>query len=113
MTAITENGGDWTPNTGESIRGCVNPWIGELHIPLQSYDHCGQCGDVPYRVLVIESELGKPRGVALCGRHFVQACKECHERTPCALDAKERLDLIRIASTHNFELVSTLPANKN
>jgi hypothetical protein len=106
MTAITENGADWKPNTGESIRGCVNPWIGKLPMPVQSYDDCGQCGDVPYRVLVIESEFGKPRGVALCGRHFVEACKQCSDRTPCLLDDDERLDLIRIALPNDFELPS-------
>src|SRR5208282_3981663 len=100
MNVITETGGDWRPNPGESMRGCVNPWLGKLHIPLQGYDHCGQCGDVPYRVLVIESEQGKPRGVALCGRHFVEACKHCFDRSPCPLDENERHGLIRIASTH-------------
>jgi hypothetical protein len=87
------------PGPGESFRGCVNPWIGELDIPLQGYDHCGQCSDVPYRVVVIESREGKPRGVALCGRHFVQACKQCSDRTSCALHENEHDELIRIAST--------------
>ena len=58
MNAITEDGGDWMPGPGECFRGCVNPWIGELHITLQGYDHCGQCSDVPYRVVVIESKQG-------------------------------------------------------
>jgi hypothetical protein len=106
MTA-TENGGDWTPEPGESIRGCANPWIGELHIPLQGSDHCGQCSDVPYRVLVIESEHGKPRGVALCGRHFVEVCKQCSDRIPCLLDENERHNLFQVVSPNDFELPST------
>jgi hypothetical protein len=98
MNAINnEDGGYWTPKTGESIRGCVNPWIGNIPIPVQSYADCGQCGEVPYRVLVIESKQGKPRGVALCGLHFVQACKQCSDKTPCLLDDNERRDLIRDA----------------
>ena len=97
MNAITENGGDWRPSRGENIRACVNPWTGELHIPLQAYDDCGQCGDVPYRVLVVDTENGKRRGVALCGRHFVEACKECFGKTSCALSENERLSLVQIA----------------
>jgi hypothetical protein len=96
MEAITENGGDWTPNLGENVRGCANPWASELQMRIQAYDHCGQCGDVPYRVLVIESENGKQRGVAFCGRHFVNACKECHGKTGCPLPRNERPDLFGI-----------------
>jgi hypothetical protein len=100
MNAITENEGDWWPDPGESMRGCTNPWIGELHMPVKAYDHCGQCRDVPYRVVVIESKQDKRRGVALCGRHFVEACKQCQDyRTLCPVAGNERLDLIRIAST--------------
>jgi len=51
----------------------------------QAYDHCGQCSEVPYRVVVIESESGKRRGVALCGPHCVKACKECLDKTACLL----------------------------
>src|ERR1700736_3140387 len=80
MTSITEDGGDWRPNRGESMWGCANPWIDELHIRVQAYDHCGQCSEVPYRVVVIGSERSERRGVALCGRHFLEACKECHDK---------------------------------
>ena len=65
---------------------------------IQAYDNCGQCSEVPYRVVVIESDNGRRRGVALCGRHFVKACKECHGKTGCPLPRNERPDLFWIAS---------------
>ena len=99
MNTIAENGGDWMPTPGESMRECANPWAGELQMRIQAYDHCGQCSDVPYRVVVIEPENGKRRGVALCGRHFVKACKECQDKTGCLLARDERPDLFRIASS--------------
>jgi hypothetical protein len=91
MNPISESGADWKPTPGEIIRECANPWTEDFEFSLKGYDHCGQCSEVPYRVLVLESKDGKRRGVALCGRHFLDACKECSEKTPCRLAEKERI----------------------
>jgi hypothetical protein len=96
MNSITEHGGDWRPNPGERILGCTNPWTDELRLRLQGYDHCGQCAEIPYRAVVIDSTRGgQRRGVALCGRHFVEACKECSQISECSLPGSKRLELIR------------------
>jgi hypothetical protein len=60
---------------GEKIVSLFRPALQEFsHRPGHCCDH-GQCGRVPLRVIVIQSNEGE-RSVALCGIHFVHAVQQ-------------------------------------
>jgi hypothetical protein len=54
---------------GETIVNCTVP---AAETP-REYPVCQVCGNVAYRVIVIQSG-GETRQVALCGGHFISAC---------------------------------------
>jgi hypothetical protein len=59
---------------GEIIQDCVSPGGDVWEVPV-----CRECGQVAYRMVVIESDQGSRRTVPLCGIHFINACLQLPE----------------------------------
>ena len=69
----------------ETVIDCINPWVDAREIEIEAYADCFQCGHLPFRILIIQDEQGKQRGIQLCGRHFIEVRKSCEQEHSCKL----------------------------